>query len=340
MVFASWGKDLMGNVLRHQSSPIGPISPSDAPPSPDLIMPHALVFNIERIGRKDLLAQKRHDLREGGDLSHTTPGNRCMNRVLHGSGNCVDDVEGVMSSKGVKVRKDNEAPYTRVLLSASPDLFNDTERAKKWVADSIGFLRETWGDGFAYATLHLDEKTPHIHAVVVPIVQSKRGTISSHHTHPATKGLNSYERLRRTCSRRLELDYGEPGNKPRTLFERKALHRAAAIVEEGTLMASEQMDAVDREWSAVRAAKAKVESDRAALDLDRATLNRERAEHAARARALSFTALAVGEAELAHNARLLASPSRAAPVVVPSSLDDDPAPYAAPPPRQRGHEIG
>lgn len=280
-----------------------------------------LVFNIERINRKDLIAQKRHDLREGGDLSHITPDNKAMNRVLHGSGNCVDDVDGVMVSKGVKVRKDNQAPYTRVVLSASPELFNDTKRASKWVADSVAFLRETWGDGFAYATLHLDEKTPHIHAVVVPLVETTRGTISSHHTHPATKGRNSYERLRRTCSERLGLDYGEPGNKPRTLFERKALIKAAAIVEQGEAMAAERMDQVDAEWSRVRAAKAKVDADRDDLAAARDALNRERAEHAARARALSFTALAVGEAELAHKARLLASPSRAAPV---ETIEDEP----------------
>lgn len=284
-------------------------------------MTSKLVFNIERINRKDLIAQKRHDLREGGDLSHTTPRNKSMNRVLHGSGNCVDDVDGVMVSKGVKVRKDNQAPYTRVVLSASPELFNDTKRASKWVADSVAFLRETWGDGFAYATLHLDEKTPHIHAVVVPLVETTRGTISSHHTHPATKGRNSYERLRRTCSERLGLDYGEPGNKPRTLSERKALIKAAAIVEQGEAMAAERMDQVDAEWSRVRVAKAKVDADREDLARARDALNRERAEHAARARALSFTALAVGEAELAHKARLLASPSRAAPV---ETIEDEP----------------
>lgn len=303
-------------------------------------MTSKLVFNIERINRKDLIAQKRHDLREGGDLSHTIPGNKSRNRVLHGSGNCVDDVDQVMTSKGVKVRKDNQAPYTRVVLSASPELFRDTKRASKWLADSIGFLRETWGDGFAYATLHLDEKTPHIHAVVVPLVETARGTISSHHTHPATKGRNSYERLRRTCSERLGLDYGEPGNKPRTVFERKGLIKAAAIVEEGEAMAAERMDQVDAEWSRVRAAKAKVDADRDRLACARDALNRERAEHAARARALSFTALALGEAELAHQARLLASPSRAAPVLAASSLNDDVAPYPSLQSRQRGHDRG
>nr|CRY96900.1 hypothetical protein [uncultured prokaryote] len=272
-----------------------------------------LVFNIERINRSQLRAQKRHDLREAGNLTHTNP--HLVNPILHGTGHAVADVDAMMEAKAVKVRKDNHDPYTRVVLSASPDLFDDHKRTKKWLDDSMGFLRETWGEGFVYAVLHLDEKTPHIHAVVVPLVESKRGTISSHHRHPATKGLNSYERLRRTCSDRLELDYGEPGNKPRTMFERQALTKAAIILEEGNAMASEQMDRVDKEWSIVRAAKVKVDADREALNIERALLNRDRSEHAARARALSFTALALGEAELAQKARLLASPTRPAPAI-------------------------
>ena len=45
----------------------------------------------------------------------------------------------------------------------------------EWCQDNIDWLRKTYGaDNVVSAVLHMDEETPHIHATIVPIVQTER----------------------------------------------------------------------------------------------------------------------------------------------------------------------
>ena len=66
----------------------------------------------------------------------------------------------------------------RVLLSGThEDMMNIQEKGKldEWCNDSIQWLQATFGkDNVVAAHLHMDEKTPHIHAAVVPIVTGER----------------------------------------------------------------------------------------------------------------------------------------------------------------------
>ena len=284
-------------------------------------MKRDLVFSIERINASALRGQQRHDTRSGGNLDHVDQKRSHLNQVLHGSGKCIADVKGLMREKGVKVRKDNENPFTRIVLSASPEHLADPKNREKFVSNSMEFLREKWGDGLAYAVLHLDEKTPHIHAVVVPLVQSKRGTISSHHNHPATKGLNSYERLRRYCAARLDLDYGVPGTKPVDAKMGQVLQESEIILAHAKLKAEDE--------------KRKIDLERQRLEEDRAQLNRERSEHAARANHLHVVATHLQDVQAAKRAKLLASSTRPL-----SSIDlEAPAPAQRKnPPQSRGME--
>lgn len=68
------------------------------------------------------------------------------------------------------------------LITASPDAFQrddvgqikDDYRNTTWVANNLKFLSEKYGANLVAFTLHQDEKTPHIHAVVVPITTDGR----------------------------------------------------------------------------------------------------------------------------------------------------------------------
>jgi len=201
-----------------------------------------LVLNIERVGRQSTSWQGVHDQRKGGNLDHINHKRTKTNRILVGSGDPLADCEALIKAKGATVPKNNEKPITRFVLSASPEFFKDengTVQSKptaEFTKKAMDFLKEEFGDSLAYAVLHMDEATPHIHAAVVPLVEKKtkrrtRWTVS-HHQHPAFKGLNSFERLRRKCADSLGLDYGEPGNKPRTLKQRQAEEEAQAKAAE------------------------------------------------------------------------------------------------------------
>jgi len=64
------------------------------------------------------------------------------------------------------------------MLSGSPEEMKQIEndgQLKNWCNDNLDWLRKTFGaDNLISAVLHLDEKTPHIHATIVPIVTGER----------------------------------------------------------------------------------------------------------------------------------------------------------------------
>ena len=72
----------------------------------------------------------------------------------------------------------NQVRAIRVLLTGSNRDMKQIEadgRLDDWCKDSLQWLRETYGEqNLVSAVLHMDEKTPHIHATVIPIVTGER----------------------------------------------------------------------------------------------------------------------------------------------------------------------
>lgn len=75
--------------------------------------------------------------------------------------------------KGKTIRKDAVKFVTHVLTGSHEDMisiFSDEENKKAWIAKNFQFLVDEYGkENIVRFTLHLDEKTPHLHAVTVPI---------------------------------------------------------------------------------------------------------------------------------------------------------------------------
>ena len=72
----------------------------------------------------------------------------------------------------------NQVKAIRVLLTGSNKDMKQMEadgRLDGWCNDNLKWLRETYGEqNLVSAVLHMDEKTPHIHATVIPIVTGER----------------------------------------------------------------------------------------------------------------------------------------------------------------------
>jgi hypothetical protein len=81
-----------------------------------------------------------------------------------------------------KVR-DDQVRAMEVVLTASPEWFKrgqdgqaEDVRRGKWVESNLDFLKEKFGEKNVVSfTLHQDETTPHIHAVIVPISENEKG---------------------------------------------------------------------------------------------------------------------------------------------------------------------
>lgn len=72
----------------------------------------------------------------------------------------------------------NQIQAIRIVLTgtlADMEQIELTGRLDEWCQDNLDWLRKTYGeDNVVSAVLHMDEETPHIHATIVPIVQTER----------------------------------------------------------------------------------------------------------------------------------------------------------------------
>jgi hypothetical protein len=97
-----------------------------------------------------------------------------------------------------KVRAD-QVRAVEVIMTGSPEAFvrgHDGRAAdyskSKWAADNLNFLKEKFGEKNVVSfTLHQDEKTPHVHAVIVPITPDGRLSAKDTFTRQSLRELQT-----------------------------------------------------------------------------------------------------------------------------------------------------
>lgn len=91
-------------------------------------------------------------------------------------------IEGRIHNAGIQRVRQDAVKGMEFILAASPQLFKRDEngqivgdyRNSEWVSTNLQFMKERYGNNLVAFTLHQDEKTPHIHAIVVPITADNR----------------------------------------------------------------------------------------------------------------------------------------------------------------------
>lgn len=90
----------------------------------------------------------------------------------------------------------NQVRALRIVMSGSPEDMKRIRQAGQldaWAKDSCGWLQKTFGkENVVSAVLHMDEKTPHIHATVVPIVRGERRKAKLERAKNAASGKKTY----------------------------------------------------------------------------------------------------------------------------------------------------
>jgi len=89
------------------------------------------------------------------------------NRVLIGDMDIQNNVKDYI--KDIKLRV-NANIGKDVLLTASPDFFTGLteDQKEEWLDLNVKFLKDNFGENCVHASLHVDEKTWHIHALIIP----------------------------------------------------------------------------------------------------------------------------------------------------------------------------
>lgn len=145
-------------------------------------MNYAIMRHSKITSNTQLASVHLHNTRSINVPNSTRP--NAVKRLVGGSEKLSTLVNDKIHAAGAKVRK-NSVLAVEVLLTASPDYFAPKKDAKQcfewddkslhdWYEATRKFLVKKYGSNLAAVDLHLDEKTPHIHAVVVPLAKKKR----------------------------------------------------------------------------------------------------------------------------------------------------------------------
>lgn len=108
------------------------------------------------------------------DQEKTKDCEELIDRVVDGRKLSVQQlVERRIKEAGLKARKTSHTSL-ELILSGSPERMNamSADELHEWAADMMAWTRASFGaENVVSAFFHVDEKTPHIHAFVVPIVK-------------------------------------------------------------------------------------------------------------------------------------------------------------------------
>lgn len=135
-----------------------------------------LVFNIRAAASSDLRSLSRHcSHRDPDGWSRIDLARSHLNEQLYGDAATINDcLDAWYERTGAKrPAKQAEAPYLTIVLGASPEFFRNPENLASFRQEALSWLRHEFGDDLVFAELHLDETTPHIHAVVAPTYEKK-----------------------------------------------------------------------------------------------------------------------------------------------------------------------
>ena len=107
---------------------------------------------------------------------------------------------------GITKIRSNQNTCIEIIFSGSPETMcaMSQEQVNAWAHDTLAWARGRWGyENVVSATLHCDEKTPHMHVIVVPIVQGQSRRSASKERMDAAMGLDTRKYKTDTTRNRL-----------------------------------------------------------------------------------------------------------------------------------------
>jgi uncharacterized coiled-coil protein SlyX len=106
-----------------------------------------------------------------------------LNQVLKGEGTVAERLANKLKVLTTKVRKDAVVAI-ELMLSASPEWFDGltTDRAalhqhpkfRQWANNAMKWARQEFGQNIIDVALHMDESSPHMHVLAVPLTKDGR----------------------------------------------------------------------------------------------------------------------------------------------------------------------
>lgn len=162
------------------------------------------------------------------------------------SENWRETIKGEVKEKGIGLRKD-AVVLIDGLYTASPEFFDgkNKEETLKYFSDCLDFHRRHYGK-VINAVIHLDEKTPHLHVVSIPLIDRGGGkwSLSAKDIMGNPKDYHRrQDEFHRDVSSKYDLDRGDVSDREHIdtlrLKEQTAKEELAVIKEEKTRVIQE-----------------------------------------------------------------------------------------------------
>lgn len=142
------------------------------------------IIRVEKVKTHAEIRQlEAHNLRTK-DTPNADPARLAMDQeLINLAGRPAEELvdERIKEAIGKRKVRGDQVLCMEVLLTGSPTAFErdaqgnvPDQRGSQWLADELNFAKERWGKNLVGFMLHQDEKTPHIHAFVVPITEKGR----------------------------------------------------------------------------------------------------------------------------------------------------------------------
>lgn len=145
------------------------------------------VCRVETVTRSEIGRFTYHNIRTPDHAEryagqeHIRTEDMHKNKILLGTNEPTKDIQqaikNVKMARAAKGGEGQDIVAQEIILSAHSEFFNELSEAQigRWENANLEFLRKRFpGDNLISVVSHRDEKAPHIHAIVVPIVESKR----------------------------------------------------------------------------------------------------------------------------------------------------------------------
>jgi len=221
----------------------------------------------EKVSRGGVGAVAGHVFRHENDfdIHNSDPSRRADNKTIYGSSSFVKDVQNYAEEHNQK-RKENGQRAMRSDAVVMIDGFIGMSREdsslnrENWEQDSVDFLKKEYGENLLYAVAHYDEKTPHIHFGIKPMIEGELNA----------KDFMNKQRLSSLQSNYAEamlkhgLERGEKGSNA-THSTVKSFYTALANAEAGLKVTPQLMQTVQNSKTIKEAANAVLEFSRDAL---------------------------------------------------------------------------
>lgn len=189
-------------------------------------------LKYKKMNARDIAGMMRHDARRVGHR-HVDLDRSHLNRTLVGQGS---DILGAIKAReaatGAVIRSNVDEPYVYGLATTSPEYFRDEgqgpgewnpEKLEAWTEATLKYLKRQFGENLVWASIDLDEATPHIDFTVVPIVEQRRKggktvqavsprTLFWSNSYGKEKGFAAYQTTYAEALAHLGIVRGEPGS--------------------------------------------------------------------------------------------------------------------------------